>query len=240
MPRFLACNALGGFVIASIVALTSSVARANDQENAPTVPIVTTPPAVAQEQIPSCSFAVSRLSPEQIQSWRADPQAWLDANPTGGVQMSNFVRSLVGSDSHTVAVLVDLTKRPATNASQRAAIGAGLARSAQVAQTSDPTCAAYVQTTVAKAGSPEAVSAFQAALSQVATEALGPVSGGGPAGGGAGPTGGGSLTGGGSAGNIGPTGGTSTVASSSGSYTVGGGSVSDGSTTRTVLASPVQ
>jgi hypothetical protein len=229
-----------GFFVASMLALVSSGALAKNEESAPPEPPA--PATTVDNQVPPCSFATSKLSSEQIQNWLADPQAWLVTNPTGGVQMSNFVRSLTGSDSRTVAVLAGLTKNTATNASQRAAIGAGLARSAQAAQASDPACGAYIQETVAQLASPEAIDAFQAALSQVATEALGPAgTGGGPAGGGTGPTGGGSLTGGGTGGNTGPSGGSSTVATSSGSFSVAGGSVSDNgtTTTRTVYASPI-
>ena len=182
--------------------------------------------------VPAAYLKGAARAPEaSIEGWVGSPSSLLAANPAGGLPLANTVLSFAGSDNRAVALLVGLGSGTEVTPSQRAAIGAGLARTAQGAQSVAPDYAAYIQQKVAESGSPELIAAFTAALAETAVAALGTGAGTG-AGGGAGATGGGSgsLTGGGT-----PGGGTAgfgsgtTVATDSGSFNAGGGGTISGS-----------
>ncbi|WP_168990571.1 hypothetical protein [Aureimonas flava] len=167
----------------------------------------------------------NRLTASAVDAWMAQPHALLDDNPAGGRAMSQFVRSLAGTDNRTVATLVGLALQPDVRDAQVGATAEGLASAMRDAEVGAPGYAAYIQWAVAQSGSRELIEAFERAsgAEEDRTAAIGAGGGGGGgAGGGAG--GSGSLSGGGAPGPSGPVGGSSTVAQS------GYGSGSRGST----------
>ncbi|WP_224004130.1 hypothetical protein [Aureimonas sp. SA4125] len=175
----------------------------------------------------------ARVSDDIISGWLANPQSMIVANPNAGLPMSSYVTSLTGSDNRSVAVLLTIGRDGIASPAQQAAIGAGMARAVLTAQTVAPEYAAFVLDAVAQSGSPRVIAAFQAALSQTATAALGNAGAG--AAGGAGAGGGpGSVSGGGAQGASGVAGTTSTVATSDGSFSVGGSGSPSFSTTTTL------
>ena len=143
----------------------------------------------------SCFLPPAKMSEAAIDAFLANPPELLVTNASGGLPLANQVRSLAGSSSASVPVLLDLA-RTAT-ASQQAAIGAGLARAAIACSRVDAAYAAMIQQLVAESGIEGLIAAFIGASNEVQTAAL---PGGTPAGGiGGGVTAGG-IGGGGAAG----------------------------------------
>lgn len=138
----------------------------------------------------------ARLPDQAIAEWLASPKSMLVVSPAGGLPMVEYVKALVGSENRSPAALIELSRDADTTPAQQAALGTGLARAAQTAQTIAPEYAAYILESVAASQSPRLIAAFEAALSQTATAALGSgttaASGSGSLGGGgtAGPSGG--------------------------------------------------
>lgn len=128
----------------------------------------------AIEPVPAAYIVGPTRVPERtLAEWLENPASMLANYADGGILMSNMVRSLAGSDNRTVEALISLSNDPAATAAQRAAIGAGLARAAQGAQTAAPKYAAYISRRVAKSASAETISSFRIALTDVSTVALG-------------------------------------------------------------------
>lgn len=166
----------------------------------------------------------NRLTDSAVQAWMAQPGTVLDENPTGGRTMSQFVRSLAGTDNRTVPLLVGLVKLPNVTNAQINATAEGLAGAMRDAQVTAPQYAAYIQWAVAQSGSEPLIIAFERSSGAVEDQTASIGAAGGAGGGGAGS---GSLSGTGAPGTSGPVGGDTTV-SQSGPGSVGrsgGGSV---------------
>nr|BAT29899.1 hypothetical protein [Aureimonas sp. AU22] len=165
----------------------------------------------------------NRLTANALEAWMAQPRVLLDNNPAGGRAMSQFVRSLVGTDNRTVAMLVGLAKQADVRDAQIGATAEGLASGMRDAENGSPEYAAYIQWAVAQSGSRELIAAFERASGaeedQTASIGAAGAAGGGAAGG---SPGSGSLSGTGTPGTSGPVGVDSTVAQT------GGGSGSRG------------
>lgn len=131
-----------------------------------------------------CFVGAARLSDDAISSFLSAPDSLLTTNPNGGVALAANVRELAGSSADTLPKLQALIS--SANASQKSAIGAGLARAARACQRSAPDYAQQIQAFVAGIQSPELVAAFVGALSEVQTAAIGGGAVGGGAAGGAG------------------------------------------------------
>ncbi|ALN72054.1 hypothetical protein [Aureimonas sp. AU20] len=190
-----------------------------------------------------------RVGDIELRAFLDNPAQMLSTYPEGGAAMANQVRRLAASSAEALPALLTLSTGDGLSPSQRAAIGAGLARAAQAGQSIAPSYAAFIQETVAASANPALIAAFTTALAQPATAALGAAGGGGggggAAGGGAG-GGAGSLSGGGAAGTSNGAGSNSTVAntdagssasrpSTSLSFTEGSGS---GGTSFVLLGAP--
>lgn len=139
-----------------------------------------------------CFVGPARLDDAAIESFMATPSSLLLNNQGGGLALANMVRGLAGSSVDTLPKLQSLVS--SADASQKTAIGAGLARAARACQRSMPVYAQEIQALVAASNSPELVSAFVGALSEVQTASLGGAAGGAAAAGGIGNTGAGNGT----------------------------------------------
>lgn len=175
-----------------------------------------------------CFAGPAKMSDGDVSAFNATPASLLNNYPVGGLPMTSQVRGLAGSSASSLDALIGVASQ--ANASQKASIGAGLARAAKSCQATSPDYAQLIQQKVAGANDKDLTAAFLAGMSDVQTAALGGGAGAGTGGGGAaGIAGGGSA--GGSSGSSG-TGGTSSTSSGSDSYSVGSG----GSFTRSVGA----
>ncbi len=140
------------------------------------------------------------------------PAEMVTVYPSGGFEMVSRVRTLAGSSADVLDPMIGLV--PQFNATQKAALGTGLARVARACAASTPEYAQTIQEKVAAANSPEVTTAFLSTLNEVQTAALG-------AGGGAG-AGGAAGVGGGAAGDSsGGLGGDSATAQAAGDFTTG-------------------
>jgi hypothetical protein len=164
-------------------------------------PVAAATPAAASG---GCFVAPAALSQTDVSAFLGNPASLLSTYPTGGLPLSTRARALAGSSMAAVDPLLALAK--SSNADQKSAIGAGLARTARACVANNPQYAAEIQQKVAASGMADVVTAFLAASNDVQTAALGGGAGagggaaGGGAGGGAGGIGGGATGAGGSGG----------------------------------------
>jgi hypothetical protein len=176
--------------------------------------IATATDAAAQEHAAGCFLSPAKLGDDNISTFLASPASLNTIYPNGGFEMISRIRVLAGSSSETLDPMMALI--PQMTAPQKTALGSGLARTARACAALDPTYAQTIQEKVAAANSPEVTTAFLSTLNEVQTAALG------PAGAGAGAGGGAAGVGGGAAGDSsGGAGGDSSVATSSGDFTIG-------------------
>ncbi len=184
-----------------------------------------------------CFAAPAKMSDGDVASFTGSPASLLSNYPVGGLPMTTQVRGLAGSSATSLDALVGLAAQ--ANASQKASIGAGLARAAKSCQATSPDYAQLIQQKVAGANDKDLTAAFIAGMSDLQTAALG-----GGAGAGAGGAGGGGaagIAGGGSAGGssgASGTGGSTSTSSGSGTYSVGSGGSFTRSVTQTSSVSP--
>lgn len=178
--------------------------------------------AEAQTAVPAegCFVDPARMPEAEISAFLASPDSLLAQFASGGLPLSNQARSLAGSSADALPVLIALAAK--ANASQSAAIGAGLARAARACAGVNADYAAMIQDAVAGSENRALETAFLAGGNETQTAAIGGgLSGGGSATtGGAGAIGGGGSPGGGSNGGAGAT----TAAGSGTSSFSGGGS----------------
>lgn len=215
-----------GVLMGEAVATAPAAGQPAAQVGASNSPVVVTDPVVSavDTSLPAAFLKDPlRLSTAAIDTWLQDPKTLFASYPLGGPALVSYVRLLVGSDSRTVAALISLAKDASATNVQIEGIAKGLARASQSGQVIAPAYTAYIQRLVAESGSTALIAAFSAALSDPETSELAP---GGGLTGGAASVSPGTLTGTGGIGPSGSVGGTGAVASSSGSFSVGGGSVS--------------
>lgn len=117
----------------------------------------------------SCFVAPAKLPSTEVHAFLANPGKLIVDMASGGLPLANRVRALGGSSSNAVSALVDLAKT--ANDTQKAAIGAGLARVVQ-ACAGIPDYAANVQKLVAELGDAAMITAFMAASGDVQVAAL--------------------------------------------------------------------
>jgi hypothetical protein len=106
----------------------------------------------------ACYQPEDRLPQNQIQSFLNDPAELLANNPVGGGALESSVLKLVSSDNAALPAVIKLLSL--ANPQQRAAIGAGLAATAQLCLASDQTFAGQIQSAIAEAGDRVALEAF--------------------------------------------------------------------------------
>lgn len=175
------------------------------------VSALATQQSFAQAHAAGCFVSPARLADDDIGGFLGSPAALVTLYPNGGLEMASRVRGLAGSSAEAVDPLLGLISQ--FNSTQKAALGSGLARVARSCVTVTPEYAQSIQEKVAAANSPEVTAAFLSALNEVQTAALGA-----GAGAGAGAAGG---VGGGAAGSSGGSGGDSSVATTTGDFTIG-------------------
>lgn len=208
-------KAAGLFVIGAALAGAMGVSSANAQAPAPEAPAApaavapaapaAAPPAGSAAAVPAagCFVEPARLSDAEINGFVSYPTGLLTQYASGGLPLSNRVRSLVGSSQDTFEPIMALLA--GATPSQVAAIGAGLARAARACSTTNPEYAALIQDRVAGSDIAGLETAFLAGSSETQTAALGGAAGGGSPTGGASGIGGGGASGGGSNGGAGTT-----------------------------------
>jgi len=167
----------------------------------------------AQAHAGGCFVAPAKLGDAELDAFLSAPGSMADVYPNGGFEMVSKVRSLAGSSADVLDPMVATI--PSLNATQKSALGTGLARVARTCAVTTPEYAQIIQEKVASANSPEVTTAFLSALNEVQTAALGAAAGAG-AGGGAGGVGGGAA--GDSSGGLG---GDSSVGTDAGDFTIG-------------------
>ena len=168
--------------------------------------------AHAQAQVvEGCFTGPAKLSDNDVSAFTGAPGAFLTANPVGGLPMTTQVRALAGSSAAALDDLIALVSQ--TNSSQKASLGAGLARAAKSCQSASPDYAQLIQQKVAAVNDKDLTAAFLADLSDVQTAALGGAGNGGGAAAG--------IAGGGAAGDGGSTGGDSSTPSLSATFSIG-------------------
>jgi len=170
--------------------------------------------ASAQAHTAGCFLSPVKLADDDIGAFLASPASLNTVFPTGGFEMIARVRVLAGSSAETLDPMMGLV--PQMSAAQKTALGSGLARTARACAAANPEYAQIIQEKVALANSSEVTAAFLSTLNEVQTAALGPAGAGAGAGGGAAGVGGGQA--GDSSGGLG---GDSSVATTSGDFTVG-------------------
>lgn len=135
-----------------------------------------------------CFVSPAKLGDDDIGAFIGAPASLINIFPSGGFEMVSRIRALAGSSAETLDPMMALI--PQLNASQKAALGSGLGRTARACAATSPEYVLSIQEKVAAANSPEVTTAFLATLNEVQTAALGAGAGAG-AGGGAGGVGGG-------------------------------------------------
>ncbi len=167
----------------------------------------------------SCLLPPAALASSDVDVFLSAPGSLLMSYPNGGLEMSGRVRGLAGSNSTTIDSILGVASQ--ASAAQKAAIGAGLARTARACVATDPPYALMIQEKVAGSNISELITAFLAASNDPQTAALGgaSVSAGAAAASPAGDIGAGGETNGGSA----LTGGDSSTATSVQSFSFSGG-----------------
>lgn len=167
----------------------------------------------AQSHAAGCFIAPAKAGDDVIGAFLGAPAEMVTVYPSGGFEMVSRVRALAGSSADVLDPMIGLV--PQFNATQKAALGTGLARVARACAASTPEYAQTIQEKVAAANSPEVTTAFLSALNEVQTAALGAGAGGGAGGAAAG-------VGGGAAGDSsGGLGGDSSTAQTAGDFTTG-------------------
>jgi hypothetical protein len=152
----------------------------------------------------ACFVSPAKMSDSEVESFIDNPPGLLTEFPTGGLALSTRIRALAGSSAAALDPIMSLAA--SASPPQIAALGSGLARAARSCASSNPEYAALIQEKVALLNNKELALAFESALNDVQTAALGP--GGAAAGGGVSGIGGGGESAGGSLSFLG--GGTST------------------------------
>ena len=134
----------------------------------------------------TCLEGVGTASQSLMDSFRAQPASLLQGNPTTS-NIADQVRVLVATETDLTASMLTLAAADSTNAAQKAAIGSGLARAANVCRQQHPDLADAITQSIAEAVvSNPALASFQTAFlqalsGQTATAALGGAPGAGPA-----------------------------------------------------------
>ncbi|WP_179874210.1 sugar transporter [Rhizobium sp. L43] len=128
----------------------------------------------------SSAFAAACLGPASlttvdVSGFTANPAALLDMSDP--LVLSSRVRALVGSSNDTLSPVIEQAKK--ANATQMAAIGAGLGRAANSCQVTDPQFKLAIEKAVAEAASADPnlaplLAAFAKVLAEGGTAALGP------------------------------------------------------------------
>ncbi|MCO5091021.1 hypothetical protein [Bosea sp. (in: a-proteobacteria)] len=135
-------------------------------------------PAVTLASLPG------KASSRQVEDFKANPAAFLRANPIGGPQMSAITKALTLADPG----LVDALLAAATDGSalQRAAIGSGLGQAVKAIDPADKALADAIAAKIAGSGLTDVMAGYSAGISDVQTLATGGGGGGGGGGAGAG------------------------------------------------------
>lgn len=194
----------------------------------------------AGQQLPEPSLdETARLSPEVIDAWLQEPSSLLDSHPSAGPAMVRYVALLAGSDARSIEALISLAGHPSASRRQARAIAGGLAETAIAAQQTSPDYAAFILLRVAASGNEQLISDFGQLLrgaddTDIDTAEL-PGTGGAPGG----APGSGVLGGGGDFASSGVGSGSAIVSTSSGSLSIGGGSLSGDVTATDDDVSPV-
>ena len=120
-------------------------------------------PASAQGSMPlaggvSCFLLPAKLSDQAITQFMANPESLLALHPQGGVTLTNFVRTLAGSDVRTVDPLLELA-RNATPAI-KTLIATGLANTAASCARTRPDIAQLINERVAASQDAELITVF--------------------------------------------------------------------------------
>lgn len=95
----------------------------------------------------SCVPPASKASAKEIDAFMANPQSILSDNPTGGLGLSNRVRSFVASSSNAYASIMGVVNQASD--AQKSAIGAGLAVAFADCKDSQPDYAQKIASDVA-------------------------------------------------------------------------------------------
>ncbi len=132
------------------------------------VAAVSLAPAMASA---ACFEAPAKLSDAEISQFLASPEALLDANPVGGLPLSNRVRSLVGSSDAALDAIVQLASN--ATAAQNAAFGSALGSVANACADVEPEYAQKIQDAVAALGNQDMITAFRNASNDPQVAALG-------------------------------------------------------------------
>jgi hypothetical protein len=159
------CRSFGLGMMFSLIALSGAAAQAAPGASPPTSG---TPAA-------GCLVAPASLSDSLVQAFLSSPPALLTEFPTGGIGLSNRVRSLVGTSGNTLDPIVGLVGQ--ASQSQVAALGAGLARAAGACVAVNPDLAVRIQEAVAATDNAAFQAAFEGATPEVETAALGAAGG---------------------------------------------------------------
>ncbi|MEB3047754.1 sugar transporter [Rhizobium mulingense] len=117
----------------------------------------------------------AKLTPVDISGFTANPAVLLDMSDP--LVLSSHVRALVGSSNDALSPVIEQAKK--ANATQMAAIGAGLGRAANSCKVSDPQFKLAIEKAVAEAASADPnlaplLAAFAKVLAEGGTAALGP------------------------------------------------------------------
>ena len=166
----------------------------------PSVHVEAQAPGGANSRPPAIEPVISKLLNSEIAAFKANPRSLLATYFSAGLPLSTRTRDLILTDNGLIDTLIDVAKNG--NASQQAAIGAGLAQVAHIIARNNPQLAAALQQKIAESGLPQLITAFVAGSKELETTAVGG-GGGGSGGGSGGQVGGvglGSGSGGGSSG----------------------------------------
>lgn len=118
-----------------------------------------------------CFVEPAKLGADDVTAFTENPNAILEASPTGGYLLSSKVRSLAGSETTTVEAIIALAE--AANDRQIQALGAGLAQAATACILTRPEITVEIQQAVAASGNEALIAAFAAAAGDTETAALG-------------------------------------------------------------------
>jgi hypothetical protein len=128
--------------------LLSAGAVAAEEAKPANTPAVT--PVAATEIKPdrSCFQFPIKMDDKEVALFLGNPGGLLTDNPGGGLPMSNKVRSLAGSSAKAYDAIIGLVSK--ANSSQKAAIGAGLARVVTACRDSNAEFADMIQNGIAQ------------------------------------------------------------------------------------------
>ena len=161
------------FSIVAAGVMLSGVASSQANEDRTTETTVAPPAASYNGLAPSggCYEGPARLGQARVDSFLNNPSALMEDFLDGGSAMSREVRALAGSDSRTIEAIVKLGE-VSGNLDQIAAIGAGLARAAEVCVRVRPDITEYIQVTVGSADNLTLTATFLALTSDIQTAGI--------------------------------------------------------------------